>query len=61
MGEKPPKEAPDFTSGHRKRMREKLRHQGLIPFAPGIAGNVVIFQLSARGCKSAVKIPVWTL
>ena len=28
MGEKPPKEAPDFTSGQRIRMREKLRQNG---------------------------------
>ena len=28
MGEKPPKEAPDFTSGHRKRMYENLCQNG---------------------------------
>ena len=28
MGEKPPKEVPDFISGHRIRMRDKLRQNG---------------------------------
>ena len=35
MGEKPPKEAPDFTSGHRIRMRENYARMAVSPFRDG--------------------------
>jgi DNA repair protein RadC len=49
MGEKPPKEAPDFTSGHRIRMREKLRQNGGESLSPQELLEMLLYFNFRRG------------